>query len=525
MGETNGAVVRFPDGRDVPIEWAYPDAPQYEWLLEREHWPEPLTPVERWIWHHGAAGGDRAWEEVGLEPPPAFYRFQTCGPFLYVNATEPPPERLMALAPRYIAVAQEYGGALRFWTTFCEPRIKQACAELARMDDHADLRTAAETLFYGFHQTFTCLGLLFIPRMRLGALLKENDVAEPDLTALELTQGGENATQRIDEEIWRLAELARATPAVSRLLQAAGDGALAALRAAPEAATLVAAFDALIARHGSRSQGWTLSVPTWRERPEAALALVRAQVASERVSPDELRARTAERRIAATERVLAALPAERHEEFRSLLAELDGYVPIREGRAYWQLVIAGETRALTLRVGERLVREGRLGAAEDVCFLTPEDWDAGGDLRPLAAQRREEWERWRTVEPPLVIGTPGTTAADAQEKREQFRGAPASRGVVTAPVRILASPEEGARLQRGDILVCTMTTPAWTPLFAIAGGVITETGGALSHPAITAREYGIPAVVALADATTKLKDGQVVTIDGAAGTVTAAGGS
>jgi pyruvate,water dikinase len=65
-----------------------------------------------------------------------------------------------------------------------------------------------------------------------------------------------------------------------------------------------------------------------------------------------------------------------------------------------------------------------------------------------------------------------------------------------------------------------MTTPAWTPLFAIAGGIITETGGALSHPAITAREYGIPAVVALADATTRLKDGDIVTIDGATGTVT-----
>jgi pyruvate,water dikinase len=519
-----GAAVRFPDGRDVPIEWAYPDAPQYEWLLEREHWPEPLTPVERWIWHHGAAGGDRAWAEAGLEPPPAFYRFQTCGPFLYVNVAEPPPERLMALAPRYTAVAQEYGGALRFWATFCEPRIKQACADLAAMDDRADLGAAAETLFYGFHQTFTCLGLLFLPSLRLSAMLKEYDVAEPDLTALELTQGGENATQRIDEEIWRLAELARATPAVARLLQSDND-ALAALRGEPAARAFVEAFDALIERHGSRSQGWMLSVATWRERPEAALALVSAQVTAERISPDELRARTAERREAATERVLAALPPERHDEFRSVLAELDGYVPIREDRAYWQLVIAGETRALTLRIGERLVREGRLARAEDVCFLTPEDFDAPGDLRPLTAQRRAAWEGWRAVEPPLVIGTPGTAAADAQEKREHFRGAAASRGVVTAPVRIVHSPEDGARLERGDILVCTMTTPAWTPLFAIAGGVITETGGALSHPAITAREYGIPAVVALADATTKLKDGQVVTIDGAAGTVTAAGGS
>jgi pyruvate,water dikinase len=86
-------------------------------------------------------------------------------------------------------------------------------------------------------------------------------------------------------------------------------------------------------------------------------------------------------------------------------------------------------------------------------------------------------------------------------------------------VRVLRNPEEGSKLQRGDILVTSMTTPAWTPLFAIAGGIITETGGALSHPAITAREYGIPAVVALDGATTRFKDGQIVTMDGGAGTV------
>ena len=89
-------------------------------------------------------------------------------------------------------------------------------------------------------------------------------------------------------------------------------------------------------------------------------------------------------------------------------------------------------------------------------------------------------------------------------------------------MRVLHSPDEGDKLQRGDILVCVLTTPAWTPLFAIAGGVVTETGGALSHPAITAREYGIPAVVALESATTRLKDGDLITVDGGAGTVSLA---
>ena len=123
------------------------------------------------------------------------------------------------------------------------------------------------------------------------------------------------------------------------------------------------------------------------------------------------------------------------------------------------------------------------------------------------------------LDPPSVIGTPGEVTAEVEMKRAALRGSAASRGQVTGTARILRSPDEGSKLQPGDILVCVMTTPAWTPLFAIAGGIVTETGGALSHPAITAREYGIPAVVALEGATTRIQDGQTITLDGSAGTV------
>ena len=515
------------DGTRLPIAWVYDDAPQYEWLRETEHWPDPLTPMDRWIWLNGWAGADRAWAEVDLPPPPMFERFQVAGAFLYCRVTMPGPERIAAMAPRYIAVAQEYGGALNFWKQYCEHRIMQAAADIDAMGPGADLRVAAETLFYGFHQTFTCIGLLFIPNIQLGAMLAEYDVEDAELTAHELTQGGDNATQDIDEEIWRLSELARANPTVTSILtskdDAAGDAALARLRKEADASAFVGAFDDLIRRHGRRSQGWMLTVETWAERPEAALALVRAQVRADRVSPHELRERSAKQRKEATDRVLAAIPSERHDEFLGIIKQLDGYVNIREGRAYWQLVISGAMRGLLLRAGGDLVKSRRIDDARDVFFLTPEDMaGAGGDLRPVVAAARGEWERWRASDPPSVIGTPGEATAEAAEKREAFRGSPASRGTITAPVRILHSPDEGAKLERGDILVASMTTPAWTPLFAIAGGIITETGGALSHPAITAREYGIPAVVALEGATTSLKDGQLVTLDGTAGTVTPA---
>jgi pyruvate,water dikinase len=102
---------------------------------------------------------------------------------------------------------------------------------------------------------------------------------------------------------------------------------------------------------------------------------------------------------------------------------------------------------------------------------------------------------------------------------EALRGVPASPGRVTGPARMIRDLEEFDRLQPGDVLVAPVTTPAWTPLFARAAAVITDTGGLGSHSSIVAREYGIPAVIGTGDATARLRDGQQVTVDGNAGFV------
>jgi len=101
-----------------------------------------------------------------------------------------------------------------------------------------------------------------------------------------------------------------------------------------------------------------------------------------------------------------------------------------------------------------------------------------------------------------------------------LRGTAASRGTVSGRACVVRSLEEADRLQPGDILVCEMTMPAWTPLFAVAAGVVTDTGGALSHSAIVAREYRVPCVVGTTTGTRRIRDGQRITVDGTAGTVT-----
>jgi pyruvate,water dikinase len=456
-----------------------------------------------------------------------FYRNQFAGPFRYGRMTPYAPARMTEINSRYRELTKRHGNVLGFWLRYCEPRIRQACQELAAAAVDVPLPPLWEVWGYGHHQTFTSAAMLREAMARLNALLIEGVGADATLVALEVTQGGENASQTIDGEIWELSTLARQAPAVSRILQSNAQGeVLESLRREPGAAAFVAAFDALVERHGSRSQGWDIELPTWRERPEAPLSLIQAQLESAGVSPGESVARSAARRRQATDRALTAIPQAKHDEFARIVEELDGYVGIREGRAYWQMVITGEMRGLLLRRGAGLVGSGRIDRADDILFLIPDDFEANAtsDLRGVVIERRREWERWCKVVPPAVIGTPGAMVAAAAATAaaaapDELRGAPASRGEVTGPARILHGPEEGTRLRPGDILVCVMTTPAWTPLFSIAAGIITETGGALSHPAITAREYGIPAVVAVKDATTRIREGQLVTIDGGSGIV------
>jgi pyruvate,water dikinase len=248
----------------------------------------------------------------------------------------------------------------------------------------------------------------------------------------------------------------------------------------------------------------------------------------------------AERRRNLAEEVERRLPqdAEKLAEFRRRLAAQERYLGLKEGRAMWQLSLSGVLRKAALAKGDRLVADGLLDSRDDIFYLLPAEIDGagrplapntggtGGDrtgLRALVEARRAEHERWVGFSPPAKIGG---EAAEAEaglteaEAGQVLKGTPASRGSYTGTARLLGSFEEYARLEPGDVLVCAMTTPAWTPLFPLAGAIVCDGGGMLSHTAVAAREYGIPAVVGVRNATRLIPDGARITVDGTAGTVT-----
>jgi len=147
-------------------------------------------------------------------------------------------------------------------------------------------------------------------------------------------------------------------------------------------------------------------------------------------------------------------------------------------------------------------------------------------------ERRHLWQRQRSLAAPLTLGQPvrlmgdviDRAAREARGEREVGEGVivghPASAGSATGPVRIVHSRQDFSGFRDGDVLVAKATAPAWTPLFARAAAVVTDGGTLAAHASLVAREYAIPAVVATGDATVRLHSGQLVTVDGTAGTVT-----
>jgi phosphohistidine swiveling domain-containing protein len=241
----------------------------------------------------------------------------------------------------------------------------------------------------------------------------------------------------------------------------------------------------------------------------------------------------AARREAFTAQCLAVLGdrPQQQARFQALLQVAQRYAVLREQQARqltlgWPLL-----RRCALRLGETLRAEGVIDRAEDVFYLTRAELDTHTPLQELVNRRRGTWERQRRLLAPLTIGRPPRLLANellgavdavrttGPAPEDAIVGQPASPGRATGPVRLVHGPGDFDRFHPGEVLVARATAPAWTPLFARAVAVVTDGGTLAAHASLVAREYGIPAVVATGDATTRLADGQMVTVDGGAGAV------
>ena len=269
-----------------------------------------------------------------------------------------------------------------------------------------------------------------------------------------------------------------------------------------------------------------VGIPTWKEDPAYAADLVNAYIDSQTYM--EGMQRFEEAQVAAESAVhsirekmeQAGEPGKAKKVYR-LLSDFRAMFGIRELSKFYLRHGLALYRKVLLEVGDELAGQGRLKEASDVFFVTFPDIRSGIDLVPVVRQNRESYALEMNRMAPRILTSTGESihAPVMQAGENALAGIPVSPGVYEGQVRVLKNPEEGHLLEVGEILVTTGTNPSWTPLFLKLGGLIMETGGAISHGSVVAREYGLPAVAGVASATRQLKDGQRVRINGETGSV------
>ena len=295
-------------------------------------------------------------------------------------------------------------------------------------------------------------------------------------------------------------------------------------------------FEQHFERFGQTAYEFDFANPTPADEPSPQFEAVRLFLEGKATNPYERFRVASEAREQATESVLARIGWPRKNWFKKLLEWAQAAGAIREDSIADMGLGHPVIRRMFAELGRRLAVGGAIETAEDIYWLEERELEQAvaalergehpATYAEIVPGRKAAWRAAQQATPPVML--PQRTkllkllgGGEAEEKDGQItlKGLGTSSGRVTAPACVLYGPEDFGKMKPGDVLVATTTTPAWTPLFAMASAIVTDIGGPLSHSSIVAREYGIPAVMAARGATRVIQTGQIVSVDGKNGTV------
>jgi rifampicin phosphotransferase len=418
----------------------------------------------------------------------------------------------------------------------------------ARLGQRVDLLQARLTS--AFPEFIPRFVPLLLPSLLLLNRLSRLDDSGPraghgfSTAAMEITRGlPNNVTTEMDLRLWETARAIRADADSLRAFTEVTAPELATRYRAgslPQAA--LRAIAAFLDRYGARGVAEIdIGQPRWSDDPTPIMQSLQSylQISDENAAPDVLFARGQRAAEQAIETLAAEVRTQRDGRLKQRFVRLAGrrvrvLLGARESPKFYLVRMIGILRRELLQSGADLVTEGVFERPDDVFFLhipelralagaTSALPEANQETRALVASRRAAYAReLRRRQIPRVLLSDGRAfyeglGAGAGEG-EVITGSPVSPGVVEGVVHIVFDPHQ-TQLAPGEILVCPGTDPAWTPLFMAAGGLVTEVGGMMTHGSVVAREYGIPAVVGVHQATQRLKDGQRIRLDGTAGKI------
>jgi phosphohistidine swiveling domain-containing protein len=376
----------------------------------------------------------------------------------------------------------------------------------------------------------------------LAAGLPEGEANWHDLI-LEITRGmPHNPTSEMDLALWQMARTIRQdAPSMQAMTSLSGAELAQRYAGGKLPARLMSVMGQFLDKYGGRGLAEIdMGRPRWAEDPTYVFVTLAAylQIEDGDQAPDVMFARGAEKARKAIDQLTSAMRQTRRGWIKARLArffagrarELMG---LRESPKFFAVRMMWIIRSELLKSGAEFVQAGELERADDLCYLTLDEIAAFAhreerDWRTLISSRRETYraELLRRQLPRLLLSDgrafyegisspPGDATAGSSAV---FTGSPVSPGSSEGKVRVVFDPRQ-AHLEHGEILVCPGTDPSWTPLFLSAAGLVMETGGMMTHGAVVAREYGIPAIVGVDQATRRLHTGQRICIDGSTGRI------
>ena len=547
------APVRITAPAEFPVTWLSADEGALPWVHDRMHAPTPIVPLDADFWIRAYGGLNSAAELYEL---PIRGRARLINTYVY-SAIAPgvPPEQMEAQGKRAEERLKEAIGRLKAsWTNEWLPEIQSHLAWWQSFDlraaSVADLRTHLEETLVRMDRLWQLHFHIVLPVYTAISQFDElyRDLFPEDgaFSAFQLLQGFDNKTLETSKELWTLSRKVRALPDIQRILDGRPIGEfLKALDGTADGASFKHDLQQYLAIYGQRGDTWGFSYTAWLEDPTPVIRNLQDYASqADRDAAAEQAHLIAEREhgVAHARERLKGYPQAVRDEFEHLLAAAQFGNVLTEDHGYWiDFNSTYQVRKVLLEFGRRLAAAGVIDSRDDVFYLILDEVReldialANGSLRERVSERRAEVEHYRKISPPPVLGTDYGPPPDDPVNRSmlKFFGAPpptsdapdvlkghsGSPGTMRGRARVLHRLDDAEKLQRGDVLVAETTAPPWTPLFATAGGIVTDTGGILSHCAVVAREYGIPAVVGTGRATSLLRDGQLVEVDGDSGTV------
>ncbi len=546
---------------DFVVTFGENENPEYTYMFDAMHFPAPISKLFQTVMGPAFAEGfTRAVHGLNVPLQSAELTFQNNYLFQAFLPVIPKDEiEAIQLGERAEASMQaELPVMLARWENVHLPRIKTNLRFLETMNvEHCprhELPSLLDDVVAIAADLWDTHFTIVVPVLLANQLFDEfyaDLFGGSEQDAHQLLIGLPSESKKAGVGLSDLAAAAKAAGLDQLLLSTPADKVVDALRTVPVGEYYEAALRDYLREYGLRQDLFDFTVPTWLEDPTIAIANIQSYLKSghdaraehERSITDGVKALNAAREQ------IKELPEAVRGQFEFLVEASRAANFLQEEHNFYidQRAMA-QSRLLFMRLGRRLVADGVLAKADDIFMLTLDEVKLLssrmlsekeiGASRILILEREAEMEASARLTPPPFVGAvpsgppPSGNPMDRAMLRffglpiEQtsgsgkLRGNPGSRGYASGIARVARTLDEAKSIQPGEILIAITTMPAWTPLFGTVAALVTETGGPLSHAAIVAREYGIPAVVGATGATRLIQSGQKITVDGSTGVIT-----